>query len=395
MKQYYKPILINTAATICGLFALYGIAVDVPLIAEAKRMGYIEGRIVFAIFCSYILVEVNLLKRQYELQVPVLYFGIMLYCMHGQLYLPCYYLPFMEVVAGFSLFFPMPKRYYYFNTIAGTILMTAIIFKTQAAYTTDVAQNLKFKVDAALGVVLINIIAYIGYKNITLVRQKQHFLSQKFLELGRNFGDLIHNLKGQCSSPLVYAEVLRRELSKEDINREKVLEIIKNLTEDLSLVEKQVNSINYLSKNDNKSELVNVKLIFNNVIDTFFKNKTDSIKITYLGEETIMLNEYFLRTAFINLIKNSIENFEINGTKDRKISLIVSDSHLLFSDNGGGFSRKFLQKFRQSDFYTEKENGSGLGMFLVKEYLESLNWQLSIFNDKDSANVKMKHSRTK
>lgn len=387
MKQIYKPILINTLALLAAFFCLYGIAVDLPFVRKDLVHYYIAGRIFCFVSLMYIAAEVNIFKRQYPLQVPFLYAILLIYCVHGNMFVPCYYLGFMQIATAVAFFFPMNKKEYNIIHFTGLVAMIASIWLTTGSYTADHAMDMKFKVDATFGVIIITILIYTGYLSITLVREKQRLVSEKFLEVGRNFGDLIHGLKGQFSSPIIYVELLKRELEKSSPDLVRMKEIVSSLGGDIKTAESQIKSINSISKNDTRIDSVNVKEVINSVIETFFKNKTDRIKVTYEGKDTYKTNDYMIRSIAINAIKNALENFEEKKVKNPEIHISLNEGVLTFKDNGGGFSPEALKKFKKAQFYTEKENGSGLGLFLIRGTIESFGGKLTVSNFEDSALV--------
>jgi two-component system, NtrC family, nitrogen regulation sensor histidine kinase NtrY len=80
-----------------------------------------------------------------------------------------------------------------------------------------------------------------------------------------------------------------------------------------------------------------------------------------------------LRRLFINLIRNSLQ---ASSTKIIFKILREDDKYLVFiTDNGKGIPLKFRNRIFEENF-TTKEKGMGIGLKLIKKYLEDINGQI-------------------
>lgn len=152
----------------------------------------------------------------------------------------------------------------------------------------------------------------------------------------------------------IKSEPLKRDLMKEQI------EELKQYTEGI---------ISVLRRGGNKpidlSEAIN--RAFNN-----YKVKLSNRKITYFIEIEKGLNiincdkRYFI-TILMNLIDNSIYWLETVYKDEKEIFFKAfkrdNDIHLIIADNGPGFKDDISDLIRP--FFTRKEDGIGIGMYLV------------------------------
>jgi nitrogen fixation/metabolism regulation signal transduction histidine kinase len=82
-----------------------------------------------------------------------------------------------------------------------------------------------------------------------------------------------------------------------------------------------------------------------------------------------------LRRLFINLIRNSIQ---ASSTKILFKILQEDDKYLVFiTDNGKGIPREFENMIFEENF-TTKEKGMGIGLKLIKKYLEDISGQIML-----------------
>ena len=87
---------------------------------------------------------------------------------------------------------------------------------------------------------------------------------------------------------------------------------------------------------------------------------------------------------FINLIRNSIQAkasiININLSVDIGFSIIE------ISDNGNGISSENLNKIFEANF-TTKEKGLGLGLKLIKRFLENTNGEIKLISSTSAGTV--------
>jgi len=110
--------------------------------------------------------------------------------------------------------------------------------------------------------------------------------------------------------------------------------------------------------------------------DTTLLFADDKLKIEITSESSypkIEADISQLRRLFINLMRNSIQ-----ASSTEIIFKVISetDNYLVYiSDNGEGISPEFKNRIFEENF-TTKEKGMGIGLKLIKKYLEDINGQI-------------------
>jgi nitrogen fixation/metabolism regulation signal transduction histidine kinase len=101
------------------------------------------------------------------------------------------------------------------------------------------------------------------------------------------------------------------------------------------------------------------------------KFKTDTEKVLVESDNSQM------RRMFINLIRNSIQA----KASIINIDLSVEDGYSIIevSDNGNGISTEAQNKIFEANF-TTKEKGLGLGLKLIKRFLENTNGEIKLIS---------------
>ncbi|WP_251129456.1 MULTISPECIES: HAMP domain-containing sensor histidine kinase [unclassified Exiguobacterium] len=81
-----------------------------------------------------------------------------------------------------------------------------------------------------------------------------------------------------------------------------------------------------------------------------------------------------------NLFKNAVDAVETEGAEGSVVVTILfteQEYRFLIEDNGIGMSEEQLKMFG-SAFHTTKESGNGLGIYMIQEYLKSVNGMMEI-----------------
>lgn len=197
--------------------------------------------------------------------------------------------------------------------------------------------------------------------------------------------DASHELRSPLTAIRGYAQlVLKRGVDNNDIFKESINVIIKetnrleNLVEDMLLIarsgEKQVKKT--------KTDLIP---LIKEVVYEIFKLNNKNINIYEINEKIyIYANPEGIKRVFINLISNSIKAIDINTGKI-DISFDIKDSNVIITikDNGIGIDENHLnqifERFYRVEVSRERDKGgTGLGLPIAKEIIESYNGTISV-----------------
>lgn len=125
-------------------------------------------------------------------------------------------------------------------------------------------------------------------------------------------------------------------------------------------------------------------VIFNDLIDDikevlipFFISK--NVDFYFEVEDNLLISIDYMRMkqVILNIIKNAVESCEPN--KGQVSTTVFTDTESLYiyvKDNGSGMSKEILDNML-TPFFTTKEKGTGLGVSLSKEIIESHKGNLS------------------
>ncbi len=82
------------------------------------------------------------------------------------------------------------------------------------------------------------------------------------------------------------------------------------------------------------------------------------------GDDTVLLDERFLKQAFLNIVKNSLHAMPDGGTLTVTSKRTVSGLEVVVTDTGAGIPSDLLEKIFEP-YFTTKDFGSGLGLTMV------------------------------
>lgn len=194
-----------------------------------------------------------------------------------------------------------------------------------------------------------------------------------------NFSELvIEDYESICSDPDI------KETSRDFMER-----ISKNSKHLLALI----NDLLDISKAENKGiELSKVQLnsVVQNAVDSIIPaagKKGLSINITCIDAVLVNANERALLQVFLNLLSNSIK-FTNDGFVN--IECVDSEKYVIVNieDSGIGIPEEKIDKiFEPFEQARASDEGTGLGLKLVKEMCESMNIKLSVSSKENEGTV--------
>lgn len=195
-----------------------------------------------------------------------------------------------------------------------------------------------------------------------LVAEIAHQLKNP-LSIINNAAYLLERKQDDCTLVRAQACVIRQEIARSDM-------ILKDLMSDADQSASSVKKVSIKEEIEKAADRVIPKETFPNIkLDCQFPDSDDLF---------LLVQPKHVSEIFINLLVNAREAIQGNG----KITIALerqSDSDIVIniSDDGQGIDPKIQTKVFESYFST-KEGGSGLGLGIVKKYLEFYSGTISL-----------------
>lgn len=160
----------------------------------------------------------------------------------------------------------------------------------------------------------------------------------------------------------------------------------KEIYHEMKVLDNVINFMLSYSRSNLSFDNIHISRLVSGLFENY-KTTFNSEKITLIldirDNLQINSNEQFFFDIFQNLISNSIKALKNNTTKLIKCSLYSENNNLIiiFSDNGYGIpfdKREWV--FGLYNTTTEDTGGAGVGLFIVKTRIESLNGTIKIID---------------
>ncbi|MEM9856288.1 MAG: PAS domain-containing sensor histidine kinase [Bacteroidota bacterium] len=225
------------------------------------------------------------------------------------------------------------------------------------------------------------------YVDITERTRIENELKVRNDELDNFVYKVSHDLRAPLSSVLGLVNLARLEKSTDNLR-----EYVQMIENRIKLLDAFINDVLSHSKNL-KLEVQLGEIDLKKVIDQCFEDLSYlpnaglvEVSVTIAGE-SFYSDQWRMNEIFRNLISNSIKY--IDSTKDQsfvKIDVNVSAScaKITIQDNGIGISKSNQTKVFDM-FYraTETSEGSGIGLYIVKNALNKLGGQIKVSSEED------------
>ena len=191
-----------------------------------------------------------------------------------------------------------------------------------------------------------------------------------------------HDMMLMLSKGLDGIDDLMKDCISESISNENITEELQKLRGIFSFVETQMKDIQGMFRST-KQRRRNIRIedILQKVIKIYKNVLTRSkikLEIEKIGSPLIAnCTDAVLLQLFINLFDNSIYWLTDINVKNRKI-IIKQDGiegKLIFSDNGPGIN-KDDEPYIFEPFYSAKEEGRGLGLYIARQLLERIDYSI-------------------
>jgi signal transduction histidine kinase len=196
------------------------------------------------------------------------------------------------------------------------------------------------------------------------------------------FSIIAHDLRSPFNNIIGFSELLIEKVNDDTFTEsEKFLTIINSsATNTLILLD---NLLNWAKYQTGKINFKPVKIVFSNIILEVLKleksiAKAKNISLNYFTADEIEVyaDENMLKIILRNLISNAIK-FTKPGGEIRVFAILLKDwVEITISDNGIGINEEKLKELfntssNSSTTGTANEKGSGLGLMLCKDFIET------------------------
>ncbi len=221
--------------------------------------------------------------------------------------------------------------------------------------------------------------------------KEQLFEREKNKALNQMIAGIAHEVRNPLATIKTFIELIPRKIDNEEFQRH-LVELVPKEVERVSNLIK--NLIDYAKPEISSIEIINISDLVNSstsLIAHVLKNERITLNTDVDKELTIEADENQVKQVLINIILNSAESVrdKIKNSSESKDKLNIfirawEDKEVIFiqiTDEGMGMTRDEIKK-STDPFFTTKSVGTGLGLYISKQYVEKNGGTLSIESEK-------------
>lgn len=245
------------------------------------------------------------------------------------------------------------------------------------------AFTINFGVPIFIVVCLLYFILEINFKSEKQLSVNNQLLSKANQELDRFVYSASHDLRAPLSSMLGLIEIAQLSSDPEEIKH--CLKLMRSSVADLDDFIKEIIDYSRNTRLEIKKENLNLFDLTQEVADGLkFGTGLENLFIRYNIQKDIEIvtDRLRLKTILYNIIGNAFKYHDPSKSEQVvTISAKIDQSVLkiVIEDNGLGIDSEHLPKIFEMFFRaSEQSQGSGLGLYIVKETLEKLNGKIEV-----------------
>lgn len=226
--------------------------------------------------------------------------------------------------------------------------------------------------------------------------KEQEFEKEKNKALNQIIAGIAHEIRNPLTSIKTYIQLIPTKMDSQSFQNQ----LVEFVPREVDRVNNLIKSlIDYAKPVINNKQKVNVSEIVKSctvLIKPTLENKNIELVVSIENDLTIFADKNRLNQALINIILNGLDSMTEkvrNGGIQNKLHMRIiawrehDNIFIQVADEGVGMTDEEIKKSTEP-FYTNKANGTGLGMPLSKQYIEDNNGTL-IIESKVSAFTKV------
>ncbi|MFN8310609.1 MAG: HAMP domain-containing sensor histidine kinase [Chitinophagales bacterium] len=219
-----------------------------------------------------------------------------------------------------------------------------------------------------------------------LVVRRVFKIEMELADQQRNF---LHSITHELKSPLASIKLSFQTLARRNLDEPVRETILDNAMGDVTRLEALVDNILFAAKMEKEghgfaNEMVNVSELSEKLVSRLRQNKQQvEVQLTTAPDIQWFTDKVGFSSVIINLVENAVKYSEKGATV--QVQVRKTDTHLILSvaDQGIGIPpaerEKIFEKFyRVGNEDTRKTKGTGLGLFIVKRFVEIYKGRIAV-----------------
>jgi len=227
--------------------------------------------------------------------------------------------------------------------------------------------------------------AHDAYRSKIDLRNKVQELEKTNDELNRFIYSISHELRAPLVSVIGIVNLVKMEGLYHSSGE--YWELIESCSSKLDYYIQK--TLQYYKNNKNitdKSE-IDFKKLVSEIVELYAYNNKETKFTININQPTPFIGDTFrIEVILGNLISNAIK-YQKNNEEDKMVDISIDvntfSAEISITDNGLGILNEHLEKIFTQFFKSKNNQGSGLGLFIVKEALNKINGKIAVSSSLD------------
>ena len=212
-------------------------------------------------------------------------------------------------------------------------------------------------------------------QKVAEVHEQQEMLitQSRLAAMGEMLSMIAHQWRQPLSTTTLRISQLQIKSMLEDKGSDERDALLEEVSDTLVYLSDTIDDFQTYFKPDNKSEDVNIASVTERA-KGFVKARTDiyDIDVVCEGDNEVSIETFpnELIQVLINILNNAVDVLVSSKTKCKEIFIEVGQSDeevsITIRDSGSGIEEHLLERIFEPYFSTKSENGTGLGLYMVK-----------------------------
>ncbi|MDD2887582.1 MAG: ABC transporter substrate binding protein [Aliarcobacter sp.] len=248
-----------------------------------------------------------------------------------------------------------------------------------------------------LSLLLIIILIYNLQLQIKNAKNQEFLIQQSKLA---EIGEIISSIAHQWKEPLIEISTLVQEyIFSHKRTKDEDEKYVKNIMSQIYYMTDTINDFQNFIKPSTQKTSFNIKdaiVKMMNIIEHNMKYNYIDININIEDKTKLIISGYHneLMQSLLNIVNNAKDSIlkkresdkKFKGKIDLNISNYLNYAQIEISDNGGGIDEKDMKKIFDP-YYTTKNKGHGIGLYMTKVIIEDkMGGSISVINKTNGAN---------
>jgi len=215
------------------------------------------------------------------------------------------------------------------------------------------------------------------------LKEKRERLESKMIAVGQLSAGLAHEVRNPLGLIKSYIYLIGKHTAHSEVCKHAI-----------SVINDSINRINHLVENllrfsklsSDELNWTDAEDFIHSIIEEEKENAREHdiiIHSSFTGryKDQILINKEVLRMVLVNLIHNAVDSFNDKKCEEKSIhvNINVEDNHvdIEVTDNGCGIEKEALENIFDP-FYSTKENGVGLGLYIINTEIRNNGGTISV-----------------